>query len=261
MRSVTASSGPRPAFGRETSGRGGIGGQTTSQSGLPLSRAAGRPFVLQRTRTLFARLVAKRLIDIIVSVVALVLLSPLLLCIAATIRLGDGGSILFRQQREGLNGQLFWLLKFRTWREDGCDATGISQPSDGDPRLTPIGRFLRRTSLDELPQLLNVLRGEMSLVGPRPHVPGMRAGGTSYRQLVPYYAQRLQMKPGLTGWAQVNGLRGPTGDPWLARGRIDQDLAYIENFSLRLDLKILTKTVFGGFLMRPERMRTGRVLQ
>jgi lipopolysaccharide/colanic/teichoic acid biosynthesis glycosyltransferase len=261
MRSVTASSGPRPAFGRETSGRGGIGGQTTSQSGLPLKLATGRPFVLRGTGALFARLVAKRLIDIIVSVVALVLLSPLLLCIAATIRLGDGGSILFRQQREGRSGRLFQLLKFRTWREDDCDASGISQPSDDDPRLTPIGRVLRRTSLDELPQLLNVLRGEMSLVGPRPHVPGMRAGGTSYRQLVPYYAQRLQMKPGLTGWAQVNGLRGPTGDPWLARRRIDHDLAYIQNFSLRLDLKILARTLFGGFLMSPEKVRTRRMFR
>lgn len=258
MRGVTASSGPLPVFDWESVAPPDIGGPLSFQSGLPLNLVAGQPALPDRTPARFVRLAVKRLIDIVMSVVVLALLSPLLLGIAVAIRLGDGGSILFRQRREGLDGQLFWLLKFRTWRQDDCDLSGISQPSDDDPRLTPLGGVLRRTSLDELPQLINVLRGDMSLVGPRPHVPAIRAGGTSYRQLVPYYAQRLRMKPGLTGWAQVNRLRGSTSDPWLARGRIDHDLAYIQNFSLRLDITILVKTLLGGFMMPSEPKRMGR---
>jgi lipopolysaccharide/colanic/teichoic acid biosynthesis glycosyltransferase len=118
-----------------------------------------------------------------------------------------------------------------------------------DPRVTAIGSFIRKTSIDELPQLINVLRGDMSLVGPRPHVPGMKAGGMLYRKLVPYYDVRLTMLPGLTGWAQANGWRGETDAPVAGRSRVDHDIAYIANFSLWLDLKIILMTIRREFVV------------
>jgi lipopolysaccharide/colanic/teichoic acid biosynthesis glycosyltransferase len=114
--------------------------------------------------------------------------------------------------------------------------------------VTAVGRFIRRTSIDELPQLINVLRGEMSLVGPRPHVAGMKAAGMPYRTLVPYYDARLAMPPGLTGWAQANGYRGMTTDAASAIARVDHDIAYVQNFSVWMDIKIIGKTIVGEFM-------------
>lgn len=126
---------------------------------------------------------------------------------------------------------------------DRCDAAGIAQATANDNRVTRIGAFIRRTSVDELPQLINVLRGDMSLVGPRPHVPGMQAAGMDYQDLVPHYAFRQSMRPGLTGWAQCQGLRGPTTDQIRALRRIGHDFAYVQNFSLWLDARIVWKTL------------------
>lgn len=188
--------------------------------------------------------VMKRLLDVILAGLGLFALLPLLVIVAVLIKLESPGPVFFRQKREGLNGKLFSVYKFRSMRTELGDATGVAQTVSGDPRVTPIGRFLRRTSIDELPQLINVLLGDMSLVGPRPHVPGMLAGGMQYRELVSYYDERHRVRPGITGWAQVNGLRGSTVDRRVATARIDYDIAYIENWSLGLDLKILFLTVW-----------------
>jgi exopolysaccharide biosynthesis polyprenyl glycosylphosphotransferase len=193
-------------------------------------------------------MVAKRVLDVVGATVGLVLLAPLFVLVSLAIKLTSPGPVLFRQKREGLKGEVFDALKFRSMAVTLGDASGISQTVKNDPRVTPVGRFIRRTSIDELPQLLNVLKGEMSLVGPRPHVPGMMAAGRPYRELVSYYDRRLEMLPGITGWAQVNGLRGETRNPSKARERIDHDLAYIQNFSIWLDLKILALTIAREFL-------------
>jgi lipopolysaccharide/colanic/teichoic acid biosynthesis glycosyltransferase len=219
-----------------------------SQSGLPLLMTGGFPVIANSSRTLLS-LKAKRLIDIVGSLTLLIALVPLFVVVTTAILATSRGGVLFCQQREGLNGRLFSVYKFRSFHRDRCDPSGISQTFPDDPRVTSVGQFLRRTHIDELPQLLNVLKGDMSLVGPRPHVPGMRVGGQRYDALVPYYRLRLLwMKPGMTGWAQANGLRGASDDPKLARLRIDHDLAYIQNFSLGLDLKIIAKTAIGGLL-------------
>lgn len=191
---------------------------------------------------------AKRALDILGATIGLVLLAPLLIIVALAIKATSPGPVFFRQKREGLKGKTFEALKFRSMAVTLGDASGISQTIKDDPRVTPVGRFIRRTSIDELPQLLNVLKGEMSLVGPRPHVPGMMAAGRPYREVVPYYDRRLEMLPGITGWAQVNGLRGETRNPSKARERIDHDLAYIQNFSIWLDLKIIVLTVAREFV-------------
>jgi lipopolysaccharide/colanic/teichoic acid biosynthesis glycosyltransferase len=194
------------------------------------------------------QLAVKRSMDIVGAFLALVLLGPLLIAIAIAVKLTSPGPILFRQPREGLNGEPFTIYKFRSMRIDAGDVEGTRQARAGDDRLTPIGGFIRAKSLDELPQLLNVLKGDMSLVGPRPHVPGMLAGGQLYRQLVPYYDLRLGMRPGITGWAQANGLRGPTEDPATAIARVQHDIIYIRDFSLLLDLRIIMMTVRNEFL-------------
>ncbi|WP_173909537.1 sugar transferase [Microvirga ossetica] len=190
----------------------------------------------------------KRCLDVSAAFVLLVLLSPILLLIAAAIKITSTGPVLFRQHRYGLNKHRFEIVKFRTMYLSSCDQSGVRQPSQGDGRITPVGRILRKSSLDELPQLLNVLRGDMSLVGPRPHVPGMLAGGVLYEELVPGYFERLRVLPGITGLAQVNGLRGGTDNPAAAEARIAADLEYIDHWSLLLDLKILIKTVQCEFL-------------
>lgn len=194
------------------------------------------------------RLWLKRAFDLVVALAALFTLSPLLLATAVAVRLGSEGSSFFRQERTGLDGKKFAIWKFRTMYADRMDATGVSQTRTNDPRVTPLGRFLRRTNIDELPQLLNVVTGDMSLIGPRPHVPGMLAGGRPYEALVSYYGERHSMRPGLTGLAQMNALRGSTADPAIAKARIDYDIAYIENWSLRLDLYIFFKTLRSEFL-------------
>lgn len=216
------------------------------QSGLPLRFLGRVPAPTDRPTAL--QVTVKRLFDIIASGAALFALMPLMVIVAVLIKLTSPGGVLFYQEREGLHGRPFRALKFRSMRVDACDPTGVAQTVQGDPRVTAIGRFIRRTSIDELPQLFNVLRGEMSLVGPRPHVPGMRAAGMLYRELVPYYDYRLQVLPGLTGWSQANGLRGSTGKADVARARVDHDIAYIQNYSFWLDLKIIHKTIVHEFV-------------
>ena len=183
--------------------------------------------------------VVKRAMDLAVGSVALVLLAPLMLALAAAIRLSGPGPILFRQARTGLRGRTFAMLKFRSMRIDAEKTTGPVWACRGDDRCTPLGRFMRRWSLDELPQLLNVLAGDMSLVGPRPE---RGVFVEQFRKQIPGYAQRHAVKAGMTGWAQVQGWRGRTS----LRHRIQCDLWYIANWSLWLDLKILAMTFFRG---------------
>jgi len=212
-------------------------------SGMPLEFERGVPALPPVTQERIKALRLKRAFDLLVSVGALVALLPLAVCIGLAIMLTDPGPIFFRQERVGLAGKPFRIFKFRTMRLAEGDDSGVRQTVEGDPRVTPLGNFLRRKSLDELPQLLNVVRGEMSLVGPRPHVAGQLAARRPYAEVVPYYDRRHAMPPGLTGWAQVNGYRGPTDTVERAKGRVDHDLAYIQNFTLLLDLKIILKTV------------------
>lgn len=195
-----------------------------------------------------AQLTIKRLLDIAGALIGLILLGPLLIITALAIKASSPGPVFFKQKREGLNGLLFDTLKFRSMRVDACDLTGVAQTQANDPRVTAVGAFIRKTSIDELPQLINVLMGDMSLVGPRPHVPNMLAGGRLYRELVPYYEGRLAMRPGITGWAQANGFRGSTRSARLARERVDHDIAYVQNFSIWLDLRIIILTVVREFV-------------
>jgi Undecaprenyl-phosphate glucose phosphotransferase len=190
---------------------------------------------------------AKRVIDVILGGIAILCLAPVLALAALAIRLESPGPVLFRQWRFGNKSRPILVFKFRTMRTDACDATGERRTTASDPRVTRVGRILRRTSMDELPQLLNVLRGEMSLVGPRPHPLHMRVGGGFYFEMVERYRLRHAVKPGITGWAQVNGARGEVDTLEKARRRVELDLWYIENWSLALDLRILLRTALGGF--------------
>ncbi|SMF63079.1 putative colanic acid biosysnthesis UDP-glucose lipid carrier transferase [Tistlia consotensis] len=187
------------------------------------------------------QLLLKALEDRLLAAVLLVLLSPLMLLAAIAIRLDSPGPILFRQRRAGLNNRVFVLLKFRSMTHCTDSETRVDQARRNDPRVTRVGALLRRSSVDELPQLINVLRGEMSLVGPRPHA---IAHETQYSQLIADYLARQRMKPGITGWAQINGLRGETETPEKMRRRVQADLFYIENWSIWLDLRILFLTPF-----------------
>jgi exopolysaccharide biosynthesis polyprenyl glycosylphosphotransferase len=193
-------------------------------------------------------LAVKRCFDVTLASIILILLAPGLIAIALAVKLTSSGPVLFRQRRHGMNDSRFEIVKFRTMRVESGDPNGVQQTRKNDPRVTSVGRLLRRSSLDELPQLWNVVRGDMSLVGPRPHVPGMLAGGMLYEELVPYYHERHRVRSGITGLAQVNGLRGSTEDPVLAKARIDYDLKYIEQWSLVLDVQILWRTVRAEFL-------------
>lgn len=189
---------------------------------------------------------AKRALDLIVAVPALVVLAPLLALIAVLIRIDSPGPVFFRQQRSGVCGTTFRIFKFRTMHvlEDGDT---VMQARRGDARVTRLGCWLRTYSLDELPQLLNVIRGEMSLVGPRPHA---RAHDVLYSGLVRDYRHRHAVKPGLTGWAQVNGLRGPTPTLESMVRRIECDLWYARRASFALDLMILARTPYEVLLKR-----------
>jgi lipopolysaccharide/colanic/teichoic acid biosynthesis glycosyltransferase len=164
--------------------------------------------------------------------------------IAVAIKLDSRGPVLFRQKRYGFNNELIEIWKFRSMYTDRCDANADTLVCRADDRVTPVGRFLRRTSLDELPQLLNVLRGEISLVGPRPHALSAKAADRLYGDVVAGYFARHKVKPGLTGWAQINGWRGETDTPEKIQRRVDHDIYYIENWSLFLDLYILLRTPF-----------------
>ncbi|CUW90700.1 sugar transferase [Rhizobium pusense] len=185
----------------------------------------------------------KRTMDIAGASIALVALAPVLLTVAALVKLDSRGPVLFSQVRWGMNGRKIRVYKFRSMRTDMCDATGVAQTVKDDPRITRIGAILRRTNIDELPQLINVLKGDMSLVGPRCHAIGMLAAGRLYEELVPHYHLRHRMRPGITGLAQMRGLRGPTDRSDKARARIVSDLYYVENFSVWLDVRIMVGTV------------------
>jgi len=188
----------------------------------------------------------KRAEDLVLGSLILSLIAVPMLLIAALIKLDSAGPVLFRQRRYGLNGEEIRILKFRTMTvtEDG---ERVQQASSNDQRVTRIGRFLRRTSLDELPQFFNVLAGSMSIVGPRPHAV---AHNEEYRERIQGYMLRHLVKPGITGWAQVNGWRGETDTLEKMEKRIEHDLYYIRNWSLLLDLKIIVMTVFRGFVHR-----------
>jgi exopolysaccharide biosynthesis polyprenyl glycosylphosphotransferase len=187
---------------------------------------------------------AKRGMDLALGAGALTVLSPVLPLIAVAIWLEDGGPVFFRQERMGLDGRRFEILKFRSMRVDAESTTGPVWAIKDDPRRTVIGGFLRRWSLDELPQLWNVLRGDMSLVGPRPERPSFVR---EFKHKVPQYMVRHRVKAGITGWAQVHGWRGNTS----IRKRLEYDLYYIENWSLALDIKILWMTLRHGIHLQP----------
>ncbi|MEK8051124.1 undecaprenyl-phosphate glucose phosphotransferase [Ideonella sp. DXS22W] len=188
----------------------------------------------------------KRAEDIVLSSLILVLIALPLLVIALAVRLSSPGPVLFRQRRYGLNGKAFEIWKFRTMTvmEDGAD---FVQARQADPRVTRLGSFLRRTSLDELPQFINVLRGDMSIVGPRPHPMAL---DEQHKQLIPHYWFRHKIRPGITGLAQINGYRGPTDTLDKMEGRIQYDIEYIDRWSLLLDLKIIVLTIVRGFVHR-----------
>lgn len=190
------------------------------------------------TQALHGSAWAKRMVDITVAGSLLIALLPLLFLTAAAIRLTSRGPALYRQRREGLDGLPFEMLKFRTLRQS-AEREDFWQVMPGDPQITPIGRFLRRSRLDELPQLWNVLRGEMSLVGPRPHAMQHAARCAA---LLPGYGLRRGAKPGITGLAQVSGLIGPMITRDDLQRRLDKDLIYIRDWSLRLDLEIMLRT-------------------
>lgn len=216
----------------------------TWQSGLPLTVRDGIPVLPMTGAARRIQFALKRvLLDIPLSLLALIALSPLLIGVGIAVRLGSSGPALFTQTRVGRYGRPFRMWKFRTLRIDDCDTSGLAQVVADDDRVTPLGRFLRTTSIDELPQLWNILRGDMSIIGPRPMIEGMRAAGVDYHVAVPYYDYRYLVRPGLSGWAQCNGLRGPTTDLASARQRIDHDCAYVQNVSVLLDIRIIARTI------------------
>lgn len=182
----------------------------------------------------------KRAFDILVSAAAVALLSPLFALVALAIKLDSPGPVFFLQRRYGFNQEPFRIFKFRSMRTMD-DGRNVPQAKANDPRVTRVGRLLRRTNIDELPQLFNVLSGEMSLVGPRPHA---LAHDQMYEQAIAFYARRHNVKPGITGWAQVNGLRGDTAGEGKMRKRVEHDLWYVDNWSPLLDLRILWLTIF-----------------
>ncbi len=191
------------------------------------------------------QIIAKRGLDKLAALALIILLAPVMAVIAAAIVLESPGPALYRQVRYGFNNIPFTVLKFRSMRNDARHST--KQATSDDPRVTRLGRFLRRTSLDELPQLFNVLSGSMSLVGPRPHAV---SHNELYEQMIAGYSARHRVRPGMTGWAQVNGLRGETSTADKMRDRVAYDIYYIENWSLLLDLRILCQTTVVGFLHR-----------
>lgn len=186
--------------------------------------------------------VAKRVFDIVFSVVGIMLTWPIMLAAAIAVKATSKGPILFRQKRHGFNNEIIDVLKFRSMYTDLSDQTAVKAVTKGDPRVTPVGRFLRKSSIDELPQLFNVLRGQLSLVGPRPHAVLAQTGTRKYVDVVESYFARHRVKPGVTGWAQINGLRGELDSDEKIRARTAYDLDYIENWSLLFDLKILFLT-------------------
>jgi polysaccharide biosynthesis protein PslA len=193
---------------------------------------------------------AKRAADIVTAILLIVLCSPAMLFVALAIRLEGPGPILFRQRRIGFANTTFDMWKFRTMHHHAAEQGRLKQTTRHDPRVTRIGVFLRHSSFDELPQLFNVLRGDMSIVGPRPHAPGSCAGGKPFEQVTPSYAARHRVRPGMTGLAQVRGWRGETDCEEKLLRRVAADLEYIENWSLWLDFTILVRTAVSVLAMR-----------
>ncbi len=210
-----------------------------------VSEALGMPMLDLSTSpvTGWVRLL-KGLEDRLLSLLILLLISPLMLVVALAIKLSSSGPVFFKQKRHGWNGAVINVYKFRTMYQHAQDDVQVVQATRDDPRITPLGHFLRRTSLDELPQFINVLQGRMSIVGPRPHAV---AHNEYYKELVPRYMLRHKVKPGITGWAQVHGFRGETDTLEKMEKRVEYDLYYIEHMSLWLDLRIIVMTLYKGF--------------
>ncbi|HRC27490.1 MAG TPA: exopolysaccharide biosynthesis polyprenyl glycosylphosphotransferase, partial [Alphaproteobacteria bacterium] len=234
---VTISMSPDLAFLGHASATGAQG------EGLPVFDLQGRPIEGWRA-------MVKRAEDIVVALVALVVFSPLFVVIPILIALESPGPVLFRQKRYGFGYKPFDFLKFRSMYVEHCAQDEIKLTERQDARVTKIGKFLRRTSLDELPQFLNVLKGDMSAVGPRPHPAGVKAGERTYEEVIDSFARRYRVKPGITGWAQINGARGNTFTEEDLKRRFALDMYYIQNWSLGLDLVILMRTLVQGFIGR-----------
>jgi Undecaprenyl-phosphate glucose phosphotransferase len=188
--------------------------------------------------------VVKWLFDKCVAALALFGLAPLMALVALAIKLDSRGPVLFRQKRYGFNNELIEVFKFRSMFIDQADANAAKLVTKDDPRVTRVGRFIRKTSLDELPQLINVIKSELSLVGPRPHALQAKAADRLYHDVVDGYFARHKVRPGITGWAQINGWRGETDTPEKIQKRVEHDLYYIDNWSVFLDLYILLNTPF-----------------
>lgn len=212
---------------------GGVGARLAD---APLAYLSGRP-------NDDLRALAKRIQDIVIGSLALIFTLPLMAVVALAVRLDSPGPILFCQRRHGFNNEEIVVWKFRTMRRDASDANARRQVEADDTRVTRVGRILRRLSLDEIPQIFNVLSGEMSLVGPRPHAIGMMTGNTESARLVAEYAHRHRMKPGITGWAAIKGSRGPIATPAAVRRRVALDIEYVERQSFWLDLYIMAMTI------------------
>jgi putative colanic acid biosynthesis UDP-glucose lipid carrier transferase len=209
-----------------------IQGRLQDLNGVPVVGICETPFT--GTNDL-----VKRVSDIVLGSVILLLITPVLIAIAIGVKLSSPGPVIFRQRRNGLDGSEIVVYKFRSMRTQD-DGAVVRQATKDDPRITPFGAFIRRTSLDELPQFINVLQGRMSIVGPRPHAV---AHNEQYRQMIKAYMVRHKVKPGITGWAQVNGHRGETETVEKMRSRVEYDLEYLRNWSLGLDLKIIVATI------------------
>jgi putative colanic acid biosynthesis UDP-glucose lipid carrier transferase len=209
-----------------------IQGRLQDMNGVPVVGLCETPF------TGTNRLI-KRISDLVLASLILLLISPLLVLLAIGVKLSSPGPVIFRQRRNGLDGEEIVVYKFRSMRNQD-DGASVPQATKEDPRVTPFGALIRRTSLDELPQFVNVLQGRMSIVGPRPHAV---AHNEMYRQLIKAYMVRHKVKPGITGWAQVHGLRGETETIEKMQARVELDLEYLRNWSLGLDLQIIARTI------------------
>ena len=186
-------------------------------------------------------MICKRIMDIAGSIVAIIVFSPVMLVTAVLVKATSRGPLIYKQERVGLHNQNFQMYKFRSMEVQSAKSEKKAWTVRNDPRVTPVGRFIRKTSIDELPQLFNILKGDMSLVGPRPERPFFVE---KFREEIPRYMVKHQVRPGLTGWAQINGYRGDTS----IKKRIEYDLYYIENWTMGLDIKILFLTFFKGFV-------------
>ena len=213
-------------------------------AGEVIDRLASTPLAqLSGVRRDERRAFWKRIQDVVLGSLGLIAAAPIMAVIAVAIRLDSPGPVFFRQRRHGFNNEEITVWKFRSMRVETADATAARQVSAGDDRITKVGRFIRNTSLDEVPQIFNVLAGEMSLVGPRPHAIGMKTGEVESARLVAEYAHRHRIKPGMTGWAAIHGSRGPVDTPESVRRRVALDVAYIERQSFWLDLYIMAVTI------------------